>query len=307
VLWPQSLDAFSNYSEDEPMMIRAEGCFSASDGAELFYQTWTTSEAHGSLVVTHGLSEHSESYDRFFAPAMTAHGWNVIAWDLRGHGRSAGKRGHVDHFDVFRDDLITFIDFLQKSGKLTLPYALVGHSMGGLISLLYMLQTLGGRAFALALSSPLLGVSVAVPPAKDLAARGLARLVPSLTMGNEINHADLTRDAEMLKTYDRDPLRHEKISPALYLSMMEAMKWARAQGFQIQIPLLMQVAGRERITSRPESELFFESVRSEVKRLIVYEESLHEIYNDLDRRQVFADLNSFLNDVLEKHPKGVRK
>ncbi len=75
------------------MITRTEGNFEGHDGAELFYQTWMAPEARGTLVLTHGINEHSESYDRFFSKHVAPRGFNIIGWDLSGHGRSHGKRG----------------------------------------------------------------------------------------------------------------------------------------------------------------------------------------------------------------------
>lgn len=280
------------------MTTRTEGSFEGHDGAELFYQTWMTPEARGTLVLTHGINEHSEAYDRFFAKHMAPRGYNIIGWDLRGHGRSHGKRGYVEHFQDYVDDLDAFIRFLERGGKLALPYSLVAHSMGGLITLKYLIDHGARGASSLCLSAPLLGVALAVPPLKDFAARVLFRMAPTVTLYNEIRYEDLTRDPEMLASYKKDPLRHEKISPTLYLGMMEMIAVVKAQGAKIELPTLMQLAGREKIVSRPEAEAFFNTLSSQKKRLIVYDESYHEIFNDLDRERVFADLDTFLLETM---------
>ena len=289
-----ALDGFSLCIKVEGMTTRTEGSFEGHDGAELFYQTWTTAEARGTLVVTHGISEHSEAYDPCFATGMEPFGWNVIAWDLRGHGRSHGKRGYVDRFTTFSEDMASFIGFLRRSGKLSLPYALVSHSMGALITLRYLLDHGRQDAAALALSSPLLGVSMAVHPLKDKAARLLYRFAPSVTLFNEIRYDYLSRDPEVLAQYPKDSLRHDKISPGLYLGMFETIADVRGRASEIRLPTIIQVAGREMIVSRAEAEAFFPVIGAEEKQLIVYEDSYHEIFNDLDRERVFADLDGFL-------------
>jgi alpha-beta hydrolase superfamily lysophospholipase len=282
---------------------RREGNFrnrvqSAPQEAELFYQSWTTAQGSGTLVVTHGIGEHSENYSKT-AENLAGLGWNVIAWDLRGHGRSEGKRGHVDRFTDYADDLGALLLHLEKSGTLNQPFALVGHSMGGLVTLDHLLRKSAGtpEARAVCLSSPLLGISVKVPPAKDFAARMMFRVWPSLTLFNEINHEDLTRDPEHRLTYAKDILRHEKISPSLYLGMFETMAAVNASGPRIRTPILIQAAGDERIVSLPAIKDFFPTIASPVKKLLVYEESYHEIFNDLDREKTFKDLNEFLITV----------
>jgi alpha-beta hydrolase superfamily lysophospholipase len=291
---------------------RREGYFISEAGfgsapTELFYQTWTNSEATRCLVVTHGISEHSECYSKT-AEALCELGWNIISWDLRGHGRSEGKRGYVERFEFYSVDLANLIQHLAKHGHLDRPFALVGHSMGGLVTLRYALdaaaandsteiQTAAPRAIAL--SSPLLGVALEVPKIKDLAARVLNRILPSFTLYNEIRFEDLTRDPAFLKTYGADPLRHDRIAPSLYLGMFESIDYVKSRAIDLQIPCLVLAAGQEKIVSLPATKEFVEQIGSQNKKLIVYEDSYHEIFNDLDRLTVFRDLDAFLKPLTE--------
>lgn len=267
--------------------------------AELFYQSWTTPQARATLIITHGISEHSEAYSKT-ADHLARLGWNVVAWDLRGHGRSEGKRGFIREFRDFSLDLADLLAVLKQEGKLEKPFALVGHSMGGLITLRHLVDTDASSPApaALALSSPLLGVALAVPAAKDFAARILNRVLPAITLYNEIRYQDLTRDIEHLKTYPTDALRHDKISPGLYLGMFENIAYVQAHADRIKIPTLVQAAGKEKIVSLPAIREFFSTIGASNKQLQVYEESYHEIYNDLDRKQVFDDLNAFLSSAM---------
>ena len=264
-------------------------------------------KANTTLVLTHGMGEHSEAYVRS-ADSLARKGFNVFVWDLRGHGRSEGKRGHVDHFTDYTTDLSQFLLHLQKNSQLNQPFVLIGHSMGGLITLKYLLdETRDGasddpKPRACVLSSPLLDVALKVPVVKEFASKVLFQVWPSLTLGNEIKYSDLTRDSEWLKTYEKDPLRHDKISPALYEGMRETMKDVGAHADQIKLPICVLAAGHDKIVSLPATRLMFEKLGSSQKKMIVYDDSYHEIFNDLDRETVFNDLTAFLQTVpgLEK-------
>lgn len=309
-LWSCNLtttDKQNKAERSKAMAERREGHFKGFNSGlgetELFFQTWTSPRARGTLVITHGISEHSECYAKT-AESLVARGWNICAWDLRGHGRSEGKRGFVENFRYYGLDLGLFLRFLKESGRLSLPFALIGHSMGGLITLRHLLDEDGKtQAGAIALSSPLLGFGLTVPAHKDLAARVLNRFLPGVTLFNEIRYDDLTRDREWLKTYPADTLRHDKISPALYLGMIENMAYVRASAAKIRLPILIQAAGKEKIVSRPAIEEFFPAIGSTNKKLIIYEDSYHEIYNDLDREKVFTELDAFLGEALGLKPK----
>jgi alpha-beta hydrolase superfamily lysophospholipase len=282
---------------------RREGHFiSEGEGqspCELFYQTWTGTDSRGTLVVTHGISEHSECYAKT-AESLVNLGWDILAWDLRGHGRSEGKRGYVEHFTDYCRDLGAFLRHMKKGQSLEKPFALVGHSMGGLITLRYLIEPSASTPIpgAASLSSPFLGLAIQVPFVKGLAAQLLNNVWPSFTMYNEIRYEYLTRDPEFLASYPKDTLRHGKISPALFLGMLKAIEEVKAAPDKIQLPILVQAAGQDKIVNLGATREFFPRIADKRKKLIVYEESYHEIFNDLDRVQVFRDLNAFLKEQL---------
>ena len=277
------------------MINRREGHFQGHGGVELFFQTWMTPQNNETLVITHGMAEHSECYADT-ADVLVKLGWNICAWDLRGHGQSSGKRGFVEDFRFFSLDLAAFLNFLRTSDRLKENFGLIGHSMGGLITARHLIDgdKTCPRPRAVALSSPALGIAVEVPAIKDFAARVLKRFAPTVTMSNEINYDQLTRDPERLKAYPHDPLRHDKASPELYLGMVANMVYVLANAERIHLPILVQAAGRDKIVDLQAEKKFFPLIGSTDKKFIEYEESYHEIFNDLDRAQVFKDLDAFL-------------
>lgn len=279
-------------------MQRREGHFRGFDGTELFYQTWEPVNSCGTIVVTHGLAEHSECYQRL-VDGLATHGWTFCAWDLRGHGKSEGKRGAVKKFDDYSQDLKLLVELLMKS-NLPKPFFLLGHSMGGLVTINTILKFGDLGCAAVTLSSPLLGIALPVPAIKDMAARFLNSWIPSMTLNNEVIYENLTRDEAVYKTYDRDPLRHDRISLALYLGMIDTFNSALLNASKIKIPMLMQLAGEDKITSRKAAERFFERVGSQRKDLKVYKGYYHEIFNDLGRETVYNDLNNFLKGFITK-------
>jgi alpha-beta hydrolase superfamily lysophospholipase len=276
------------------MAERLEGTFWGYQDAELFYQLWKPSVSRGTLVVTHGIAEHSDCYAKF-AETVSEAGWTVFAWDLRGHGRSEGKRGYVNRFQDYCDDLDNAIRFVKtKYLEREKPLVLFGHSMGGLVTIKTLAHNAPAGIASLVLSSPALGLTLAVPKFKEKAATLLADWLPKITLHNEINFDDLVRDQVLVREYQVDPLRHDKISPRLFLGMVEAFQEAKNAAPEIHTPVLMQLAGHERVVSTPDSEKFFEALGSKKKQLYIYSESFHEIYNDLDRQQVFRDLLLYL-------------
>lgn len=277
------------------MPQRFEGQFHGSDQTELFFQTWVPDKVRGVFVITHGLAEHSECYHNL-ARILVDDGWQVYAWDLRGHGRSEGKRGFVKNLSYYIDDLEIFYNQIakQSAGQ---NIVMFGHSMGGLITMRY-LQSKKVNHAALVLSSPALGLSVQVPKLKETLAHIAVKWMPTLTMWNEINYEDLTRDEEMRKSYKADNLRHDKISPGLFLSMVENFPLALQHADELQQPVLMQLSGEDRLVSSEASRVLFDKLPNKKNQLIIYPESYHEVYNDLDRDKAVADLKKFINTYL---------
>ena len=273
-----------------------ESTFWGADNTELFYHLWGCPEPKGNIILTHGLAEHSETYEDL-ALKLNKLKWNVFAWDLRGHGRSEGKRGYVENFDDLSSDLELFVKEIdEKHNPDHLPNVFFGHSLGGLITL-KTLMTKPIEAAAVTLSAPELGLALKVPPLKIRAAQLGAKWLPKLTLWNEIRYKDLTRDEDFIKKYPKDPLRHDKISPRLFLGMIDAFEYVQQHAADFNFPLLLQVAGSDPIVS-PQAQIdFFEKVPTTNKEMHIYEDSLHEIYNDLDKDDAFKDLSHFLNRI----------
>lgn len=283
---------------------RREGHFRGFGDCDLYYQSWTLGgSATATFVITHGIGEHSESYHHT-ATALAQKGYTVYAWDLRGHGRSEGKRGYVEDFRNYSKDLVLFLNYLKKK-KTSGPVVLFGHSLGGLILLRYLtdsdINSSGElKSQATVLSSPALGVTVEVPKIKDMAAGFLNKWWPTFTMFNELKNEDLTSLNDYLNAYDRDPLRHYRISAPLYFGMLEGFEFVNANADRVPGPLLLQAARKERIVSLPAIELFYDRLKASPKKLMIYEDSLHEIYNDLQKEQVIEDLDQFLRATILK-------
>lgn len=277
------------------MHQRFEGQIKAADQTELFYQTWTPEKVRGVFVITHGLAEHSECYHPL-ARILAEDGWLVYGWDMRGHGRSEGKRGFVRHLNYYVDDLEVMLRHVRMQHPEFKP-VIFAHSLGALVTL-RLLQSRRIECSALTLSSPALGIAVAVPQFKQKLARVAQKWMPSLTMFNEIRYEDLSHDEEMLRSYRTDTLRHDKISPGLFLSMLECFPLALQDAEQLTMPVLMQLSGEDKIVSAEASRTLFERLPNKKNQLIVYQESFHEIYNDREREQVIADLKKFIHPYL---------
>src|SRR6184192_3328433 len=154
--------------------------FASRDGTTLHELHWPASSPVGGVALIHGYGEHIARYDQV-GKALAARGLTVRGIDFRGHGQSAGARGHIRRFDEYLDDLAALIARCapELSGR---PLFLVAHSMGGLVAAEYLLKH-GSEPFsAVVLSSPYFALKLKVSPIKIAAGRFFSSLIPKLAL-----------------------------------------------------------------------------------------------------------------------------
>lgn len=247
--------------------------------------------------MTHGLAEHSDCYNDL-AHLLNRDQWDVFSWDLRGHGKSSGKRGYVADFDDFISDFNAFNMVLNQRHLIDTdkPTVLFGHSLGGLITLKTLIKH-DLETTAACLSAPALGLVKQPSRLKALAIDFTAQWLPKITLGNEISYDQLTSDRNIIKTYENDPLRHDKISPHLYLGMVESFDYVHEKLPEVNIPLLFQVPGEDTIVDSASCLSLYRKLNQEQCKVELYPNSRHEIFNDLDRERAIKDLKNFINQL----------
>ncbi|MCP3953851.1 MAG: alpha/beta hydrolase, partial [Desulfobacterales bacterium] len=224
-------------------------------------------------------------------------GFSLWILDLRGHGKSGGPKGHVDSFDDYTRDVGEILDQARTGNPAQTPVFLLGHSMGGLVAILVALEH-QDLMDGLVLSSPALGVAVPLPAVKKIAATCIARLFPRLGIKNELDPQNVSRDPEIVEKYIADPLVHNRVSTRWFVQFFKAMGKAFDQAADIQLPILVQAAGEDRLVQTAAVEAFFEKLTVPDRELKVYRGLFHEIYNETepDRGKVIAALTTWLTD-----------
>lgn len=110
-------------------MQQPQSDFFQSHGLRLHYWDWGNPTAPPLLLI-HGGQDHGRSWDHL-AGALQPH-FHVIAPDLRGHGDSDWARGGSYVLPEYVYDL-TRLPVLAAAP----PATVIGHSMGGMIAMLY--------------------------------------------------------------------------------------------------------------------------------------------------------------------------
>jgi len=266
-----------------------ETTHTAPDGAEIFRQTWRPDDApRAVLVLIHGLGEHSSRYGHL-AKRFTDAGFAVFAMDLRGHGRSGGGRGDLRIADAVAD----VADLVAHAGSEYpgLPVFVYGNSLGGLITMTYTVER-QPDINGLVASAPALDSELREQKVKFAMANLLGGLLPSITIPTGLDPEGVSRDPEVVAAYKADPLVHDKGSFALAKQTFSAMDAMMAQtGFPV--PLLIIHGTADRLTVPSASKVFTEHVTGDVT-LIEYEGMYHELHNEPEQAEVFADVVAWL-------------
>jgi alpha-beta hydrolase superfamily lysophospholipase len=269
------------------------------DGQELRGWYWPQPSPRGVLVIAHGFGEHGGCYEHVAGALGPALELDVLAFDQRGHGRSSGRRGVVREYMDLAGDVAAGLKW-AASARPTVPRYLLGHSNGGLLALTLALTrgSAGAEPAGLIISNPALRIVTPVPAIKLLFGRMLLRLAPWVTLSGAIEAAQMTRDPEFQRAHELDPLRHNRISAPLFFGMSCWGETVAASAASITEPVLMLLGGSDPVIDTETSRHFFERLGSADKALRVYPPMLHEPLNELDREQVFADIEAWLGPRL---------
>lgn len=240
----------------------------------------------------HGYAEHSGRYEEM-AGWLARRGCAVHAYDQRGHGRSEGLRCHVERFDEFLDDLGIVLDALRNDQP-DLPISLVGHSMGGLVTLAF-LATRKPRIASAITSGAALSLGE-LSPVRVALARVVRRMLPRLAIGSGIDPEGLSRDPEVVRRYLADPLIVRTMTTSLGAELLAAAPRTAALAGEVAVPLLMLHGEADPICSPEGSRAFYAGLRAPGSALRVYPGLRHEIFNEPEREAVWQDLLGWLEE-----------
>jgi alpha-beta hydrolase superfamily lysophospholipase len=274
----------------DPEVGSREGTIASRDGTRLSWRAWPVPDARAQVLAVHGLGEHSGRYERL-AQALNRHGYGCWAVDLRGMGRSDGRRGHVDRWRQWIEDCTAFADLVRERSGETEVVPL-GHSFGGVV---VASAVLGGalRPRRFVLSNPAFRPAVAVPGWKLALGRATSGLVPTLALGNEVDPALLSRDPAVVAEYTADPLVHDRISSRLFTEWVAASEDALRRAGELTVPCLLIVSEDDRIIDR-EGALEFARRAGDRATVLSFPGRFHEPFNDVDAEEVFAGLAAWL-------------
>jgi len=289
---------------------RRESQVELSEQGDRYRRAWLPVEPTRVMVLVHGYAEHSGRYDEM-AMYFAERGFAVHSYDQAGHGRTAGPRGHVDRFDRLVEELDRFIE-LVKLDHPDLPVTLVGHSMGGLV-------TAATAAFRrpdvdrVVLSGALLqlgGEESGLWQSFGLAlARVLSSVTPRLALSTGLDAHGISRDVDVVRRYEEDPFVKDRMSVRFAAGMSAMVSAMRGAAGQIERPILILHGGADPISPADGSRLLHSGLREGIARqsgLQIYPELRHEIFQEPEREEVWADMLDWLGHGIDGERQGTK-
>ncbi|PRH02887.1 alpha/beta hydrolase [Burkholderia multivorans] len=274
------------------------GRLRTADGLELASYRWpadaSAAAPRATVALLHGLAEHAGRYAPL-AARLNAAGIDLLAIDLRGHGRSPGKRAWVARFDEYLDDADALV---AEAACAPTPLFLMGHSMGGAIAALYAIERAPARGRTLAglvLSSPALAPGRDVPRWMLALSRVISRVWPTFP-AIRIDAALLSRDADVVAANRADPLVHHGPVPARTgAEILDAMARIERGRSALRVPVLVYHGTADKLTEPDGSRTFGARVGSADRTLTLYEGGFHETMNDIERERVIDALIGWID------------
>lgn len=248
----------------------------------------------GIIVINHGFSEHLGRYGHL-ARFLVNNGYNVIRYDLRGHGKTTAVLGRLNDYQDFIKDCDVVVDYCKDSYP-GLPLIIIGHSMGGFVSVNYALEH-QDKINSMILSGPAL---YDLPKSKGLNALALnvmGRLFPRFSIDNPIGD-EICSVKEVVVANRNDKLVLKKVSAGmLYQFLKKGSKNIKMKQNDFDLPVLILHGEADSIVPQQVSQSFFEAIRSKDKTRIVYPNLYHEIFNEHQHDEIF---NTILNWLKER-------
>lgn len=272
--------------------------YASFDGMKLSGYIWEPKDSPKAIInLVHGFGEYSERYDHW-AMLFIAKGFAVHAIDYRGHGKSDGRRGHVNQFDDFLNDIDVLVNESKKLFP-DLPQFIYGHSLGGSIVTNYIIKRENNFKGAI-IASPWYKLSFD-PSAFMLAlARVMNKIYPKFTQNSNLEVKALSHDKKIVDAYIADSLVHEKISAGMFYEIYNAGHWVLENENKLNIPVLIQHGNDDNITLHKASKELAEKAKV-LKKDITYKEwdgLYHELHNELEKDKVFEFVVKWLEKKL---------
>lgn len=276
---------------------RTERSFDGVGGTRIVYDVWEPDDddCRGVVVLCHGYAEHARRYDHV-AQRLGESGLAVYALDLRGHGRSGGKRVYLRDISEYTDDFHTLVGIAAAEYP-SLKRIVLGHSMGGGVVFTYGVEHPDDYA-AMVLSGPAVYAQDSVSPVMVVLAKVLGKIVPGLPV-EDLPASAVSRDPAVVAAYESDPLvHHGKLPAGIGRALIGVGETMPQRAPALTAPLLVVHGEQDKLIPVDGSRRLIEHVGSHDAHLKVYPELYHEVFNEPERHLVLDDVAVWIEAML---------
>jgi len=265
--------------------------FQTSDDYNIFYRNWKSSGIpRAVIVIIHGFNSHG-GYYQWAAEQFIKNNYEVYAIDLRGRGKSDGERFYASDYHNYISDIDELVS-IAKDTHPGLPFFVLGHSAGGVLSSIYMLEhqdRVNGficESFAFQIPAPDFVLAVL---------KGISHIAPHAHV-LKLKNEDFSRDVAMVDYMNNDPLIAHEVQPTKTVQQMVLADERLKKEFSlITVPLLIIHGTADRATKPEGSQEFYNHAGSVDKTLKLYEGHYHDLLLDTDKEVVMTDILDWLD------------
>lgn len=253
-------------------------------GTSVFVKGWLIpGPAKEALILVHDLGETAENLAAC-AKKIALRGYSVYCFDLRGHGQSGRRLGHVANFNQLALDLLQVVAWVKHKGGGKKPLV-IGQGMGALVALFFA-KSYGKFCKAMVLSSPLLALSENITPFKRLLLKTLADLFPTMMTPQWLCPVFTVADKEKSKAKALP-----KVTTHLAFELLTAISRARKIFYRHNVPTLLIGAKDDPIC------------KAEMLKRLVHKQRFHEslelVFVDASTHHLLSSEGEALDNTIE--------
>jgi alpha-beta hydrolase superfamily lysophospholipase len=258
---------------------------SLNDGTQIFIRYHQKPELKTWLLHCHGIGEYSGRHD--YIKELFGDTFNILQWDLRGHGHSSGKRGYVQDFRDYMLDVSAVIDFMIKQLK-SEEYVLTGHSMGALVVSTYLQNFSRERLYpkGFHINAPPVNIGGRLEKLTHYMKPGLVKALHALPFSfpvpNTIEADALSHDPEVVRQYYLDPLNCTKLQSQLLISLFRETRRVFNRPLSPQCPSFITQGTSDTVVCPKACKSYFAQIEHDFNYWELTD-SYHEIHNEIDQ------------------------
>lgn len=272
-----------------------QNTFTSTDNHTIYtYEALPDGDFDQIVLIVHGYGEHFARYEHVVEALVTS-GTAVYGIDHRGHGRSTGERAIFKAFEQPIADIHVLMKNIKSQHSNKKVYML-GHSMGSLLALTYTIEHQQELTGLIVTGVAITGSENVSPMVRTIGSI-IARFRPSFPIAPAGEMTILTRDPDMVKKAEDDPMMYKGAWKAgMGTLILDVGEKLQTEVHKITMPILIMHGSADELTPLSGSQYVHEHVSSQDKTLQVWEGMLHEIFNEVGRDEVIQTMIDWIHE-----------